>query len=333
VPTPNVPPEAPAAEQVACFRADVARLIGTAEKARFGVAVSGGPDSMAMLLLAAAAFPGRVEAATVDHGLRAESGAEAALVASRCAAMGVVHATLQIRVAGRGNVSANARTARYAALAAWRTTRGIDWLMTAHHADDQLETVIMRLNRGSGVGGLAGIRPVSGQVIRPLLRWRRRGLTALVEAAGVPTVDDPSNRDDRYDRARLRKALADIDWLDPVAVAVSAENLADADAAIGHMLELAEVERLFPGPDGSWRFDAEGLPREMVRRAFVACLRRLQPSAAPRGDTIDSALAALRRGKAITIGRVLVAAAGTDWSFRPAPPRRTKARPPDETTD
>jgi tRNA(Ile)-lysidine synthase len=328
VPTPNVPPE----PSVARFRADVARLIDNAGTARFAVAVSGGPDSMAMLLLAAAAFPGRVEAATVDHGLRAESGAEAALVAAHCAAIGIAHATLKVRVAGRGNVSANARTARYAALAAWRTARGLDWLMTAHHADDQLETLIMRLNRGSGVGGLAGIRPISAHVIRPLLRWRQHELAALIEAAGVATVEDPSNRDDRYDRARLRKVLADIDWLDPVAVAVSAENLADADAAIVSALELAETERLFQNPDGSWRFDAEGLPREVARRAFVGCLRRLQPTAAPRGEAIDSALVALRQGRNFAIGKVLVAAKGTDWIFRPAPPRRTRSGPPDETS-
>ncbi len=287
---------------------------------------------MAMLLLAAAAFPDRVEAATVDHGLRAESAAEAAMVAAVCADIGVVHATLNVKIAARGNVSANARTARYAALAAWRSARSLDWLATAHHADDQLETVIMRLNRGSGVGGLAGIRRRSGHVIRPLLRWRRSELAALIEAAGVATAEDPSNRDDRYDRARLRKILAEIDWIDPVAVAVSAENLADADAAIAHTLEMALAERLFPDPDGSWRFEADALPREIARRAFVACLRRLHPAAAPRGDTIDAALAALRQGRQFTIGKVLVAAQVGNWTFRPAPARRTRPPAPGETS-
>mgnify|MGYP000105379067 CR=1 FL=1 len=328
MPTPNAPPEALSADVVARFRDDVERLTGAGGALRLGVAVSGGPDSMAMLLLARAAFPGCLEAATVDHGLRAESGSEADLVASTCAALGVPHATLVVTVGRRGNVSANARTARYEALNGWRLAQGLGWLATAHHADDQLETVIMRLNRGSGVGGLAGIRARTGPIIRPLLRWRRSELAAIVAAAGVASIDDPSNRDDRYDRARLRKLLADADWLDPVAVATSAENLAEADAALAATVEIALAERLFPRPDGSWAFDGEGLPREIARRALVQCLRRIEPGAAPRSETIDAALAALATGTAISLGTVLASTKGGEWVFRPAPPRRVIQPPP-----
>jgi tRNA(Ile)-lysidine synthase len=172
------------------------------------LAVSGGPDSLAMLVLAHLASPGMVEAATVDHGLRPESAGEAAHVAAVCQALGVPHAILSVNV-GPGNVQANARSARYAALGAWAQERGLQSIATAHHADDQAETVLMRLNRASGLGGLAGIRAKTAgdggpPVIRPLLGWRKQELEAVVSAADLFFVRDPSNVDVRFDRARLR---------------------------------------------------------------------------------------------------------------------------------
>lgn len=151
------------------LRQAVEALAENAASARFGVAVSGGPDSMALLDLAARAFSGRVEAATVDHGLREASADEAAMVADWCGNAGIAHATLHPKGAVRGNVQSWARSQRYALLEEWRTAQGLDWLLTAHHADDQLETLLMRLNRGAGVGGLAGVRARQGVVLRPLL--------------------------------------------------------------------------------------------------------------------------------------------------------------------
>ncbi|HWU02750.1 MAG TPA: tRNA lysidine(34) synthetase TilS, partial [Novosphingobium sp.] len=195
---------------------DLARLWPEGQRdpaLKLGVAVSGGPDSLALLLLAAAALPGRVMAATVDHGLRAESAAEAAEVARVCTQIGVSHATLAIAVAD-GNVQAQARAGRYAALAQWAQQAGVAALCSAHHADDQAETLLMRLNRGSGVAGLAGVRErglVPGTrlpLLRPVLGWRRAELAGVVAEAGFAAADDPSNRDDAYDRVRMRKALA-----------------------------------------------------------------------------------------------------------------------------
>jgi tRNA(Ile)-lysidine synthase len=297
-----VKPAAPNSPAVERFREDVAALTGT--DAGLGFAVSGGPDSVAMLLLAHAAFPGRVEAATCDHCLRPESADEARFVAGLCAERGIPHATLTLDLPATGNVSSNARTARYAALETWRITRGLDHILTGHHADDQLETVIMRLNRGAGVGGLAGIRAVNGHVVRPLLGWRRAELAAIVAHAGITPIDDPSNRDDRYDRARLRKALAEADWLDPLAVSRSAAACAEADDALNGM-------------------DS----REITRRRVLAELRLIEPSLTPRGEQLDALIEALYAGHTTTLGKVLCTG-GENWTFSAAPPRRAVAAKP-----
>lgn len=324
MPTLNALPD----DVVARFRADVERLTGDDGAARFGIAVSGGPDSMAALLLANAAFPGRVEAATVDHGLRAASADEADHVAMICGTLNIAHQTCRAAVPRRGNVSANARAARYAALEEWRASRGLGWIVTAHHADDQLETVIMRLNRASGVGGLAGIRARSGSVVRPLLSWRRAELAAIPQAMGVATINDPSNTDDRYDRARLRKALAGADWLDPLAIVQSAANLADADDG----LEWA-VSR--------WRATASGpkrallveqmaaLPWELRRRALIDCIVAVDPTAAPRNSALERLDRALASGKTMTLGKVICYPDGQNLRFELAPPRRIIAPPAD----
>jgi tRNA(Ile)-lysidine synthase len=231
----------PPAELVARFAETLARL--WSDGGRLGLAVSGGPDSLAMLLLAEAAIPGRFEVATVDHGLRAESAAECAMVAAICAARGIACTVLTVSVA-RGNVQSEARKARYAALAAWAEQRVLSAIATAHHADDQAETLLMRLNRGSGLGGLVGVRearfmPGSAvSLIRPLLTFRRRELGELVAAAGLDPVIDPSNADDRFDRARIRRALAEADWLDPVALSRSACLLGEAQQAIDATAEI-----------------------------------------------------------------------------------------------
>ncbi|MFL6780767.1 MAG: tRNA lysidine(34) synthetase TilS, partial [Sphingomicrobium sp.] len=141
------------------FRADLAQLSKPGE--RLGIAVSGGPDSLALLVLAAAVRPGEIESATVDHRLRAESRAEAEMAATACATVGVPHAILTADWPEPpvSAIQERAREMRYRLLADWLDARGLSALVTAHHADDQAETIVMRLNRGSGVRGLAGMRP------------------------------------------------------------------------------------------------------------------------------------------------------------------------------
>lgn len=291
------------------------------DDAPVGVAVSGGPDSLALLLLAEAAWPGQVRAATVDHGLRPESAAEARWVADMCAARGVPHHTLTPETPITGSLQAGARRARYALLDAWREREGATCVMTAHHADDQAETLIMRLNRGAGVGGLAGIRAINGRVVRPLLGWRRAELQAIVDAAGLTALRDPSNEDMRFDRARFRRHLADAPWLDAQALARSAANLAEAEAALGWMAERLAAERIVETASGI-TLDPSGLPAELVRRLLRIALQRRESELEPSGPDLDRALAEITRGAQVSLGDLLVRG-GDIWQIFPAPPRRT----------
>lgn len=310
---PNAAPDA-----VTRFREDIGRL--TAGAGRFGIAVSGGPDSMALLLLATQAFPGRVEAATVDHGLRPEAAAEAELVGRWCAVRAIPHAILRRATPIAGSLQSAARVVRYALLEAWRAERGLDWLATAHHADDQLETLIMRLNRGSGVAGLAGVRARRGAVIRPLLGWRKAELLHVVEAEGVPYVQDPSNADPRFDRAALRASLADVDWLDPIAAARSAAALAEAEAGLQWQTRELAARHVVP-EDGGWRLDRVDVPRELQRRLILHMLGEADPTVRPRGDTLDYIIVELIAGRKASIGDWLLEG-GAAWTLRRAPSRR-----------
>ena len=320
----------PAPAQVDRFRRDLEALTGHVP-GRLAVAVSGGPDSLALLLLAAAAYPGAIEVATVDHGLRPQSADEARFVAGICERLGARHATLAARVdTARASLQRSAREARYAALAGWLAESGTLWLATAHHGDDQAETVMMRLARGSGVAGLAGIRaraplPASGssaRLVRPLLGWRRAELAAIVAAAGLTPVDDPSNRDDRFDRARLRRRLAQSDWIDAEPLARSAAALAEADAALDWIVDRLWSERVTEA-DAGFTLDPAGLPSELERRLLLRILKRLAPAAVPRGDEVQRLAESLAIGATATLCEVK-GSGGALWHFEPAPPRRPR---------
>jgi tRNA(Ile)-lysidine synthase len=309
-------------ERAARFRADLTALAGPAPPA-FGLAVSGGPDSLALLLLAEAAFPGGFEAATVDHRLRAESADEAAFVHTLCEERGIGHATLT-GPAVEGNVQAGARALRYRLLAGWARERGLAFLLTAHHQDDQAETLLMRLQRGAGLAGLAGIRPraeIDGlAVFRPLLGWRRTELAEIVAEAGLTPVDDPSNSDDHYDRARLRKRLAETDWLDAPALARSAAALGEAERALDWTVGQLIAERT-ESAQGGVTFDAANLPAELRRRALLRLLALLVPADPPRGEAVTRLLVALEAGETATLAGVKCQG-GPVWRLTRAPPRR-----------
>lgn len=182
---------------------------------RLGVAVSGGGDSIALLHILTRCFdPSTVElfAATVDHRLRPEAAGEAALVADLCEHLGVTHSTLTWRGwDGSGNLQDQARAARYQLLADWAKQLGINDVAVGHTANDQAETVLMRLGRAAGVSGLSGMpvrRTMNGiTLVRPMLRLERAQLRDYLRENAVGWIEDPSNEDLRYDRIKARHAL------------------------------------------------------------------------------------------------------------------------------
>lgn len=314
----------PAAEAVQRFASDLDALL--AADARIGIAVSGGPDSLALLLLAAAARPGRIEAATVDHGLRAESAAEAAMVSELCRNLGIAHQTLLADwpTPPEANVQAEARAMRYRLLNEWAIDRGLDAIATAHHADDQAETLLMRLLRGAGVGGLSGTRarrPLSESVllIRPLIGWRKAELEALVAEAGLTAVDDPSNRDPKHDRSRVRQLLSEADWADPARLAASASALRDADEALDWALAPLINSRIKQDGD-ALIIEPFDLPRELKRRLLLAAFAQLG-APPPRGPELMRALDSLEAGEVVTLSGLKLDG-GDYWRLGPAPPRR-----------
>jgi tRNA(Ile)-lysidine synthase len=202
---------------------------------RIAAGVSGGPDSMTLALLLeawAAARGGSAVALIVDHGLRAGSAAEARQVATWLAALGFEHHLLAWRgPKPRSNQQAAARAARYALLSGWCRRHGVLHLATGHHRDDQAETLLLRLGRGSGLDGLAGMpaaRELAAlRLLRPLLSVPKARLEATLRKRGHPWIEDPGNRNPAYARTRLRRLQPELD-----ARGLTAPRLA---AAAGHL--------------------------------------------------------------------------------------------------
>ncbi len=174
------------------------------------VAVSGGADSVALLRVLTALAPElslRLHVLHVDHGLRPDSPRDAEFVRQLAARLDVAVDVARVTVAPGGSLEAAARAARYAALEAHATRLGADRIALGHTADDQAETVLMRMLAGAGVRGLAGIPPVRGRIIRPLLETRRPQLVAALREMELPWIEDPSNRDPKFLRNRIRHEL------------------------------------------------------------------------------------------------------------------------------
>ncbi|MGB7977312.1 MAG: tRNA lysidine(34) synthetase TilS, partial [Roseiarcus sp.] len=245
------------------------------------IAVSGGPDSTALLLMAAewAKRRGktRIEAATVDHGLRPESADEAKSVAALCARLGVGHRILQWKgVKPTSRLQERAREARYRLLIDHAKALGADAVMTAHHADDQAETVLFRLLRGSGVAGLRGMDRMTERdgmmIARPLMSFKKRDLVAFANARSAPFVDDPSNADPRFARTRLRALLARLDeeGLNAEALDRLARRARETEEALAHLT--AEIETQV-GSEGA--IDARALFGAPIAIAHRILARRI----------------------------------------------------------
>ncbi len=186
----------------------------------------------------------------------------------------------------------------------------------------------MRLARGAGLSGLAGVRASrqlgSTRLVRPLLGWRKRELEAVVAEAGLTPADDPANTDPRHDRTRVRALLEHAEWLDPVAVAATADHLAEAEEALVCAAERLWSQLAAVSGDGV-TLGAQELPRELQRRLLLKAVTALGDPA-PRGPDLDRALATLVQGGTCTLGRLKLEG-GAAWRLRPAPPRRLSSPP------
>ncbi len=233
--------------------------IGVFEPApTLAVAVSGGADSMALALLAAGwarRRGGAVQALTVDHGLRPGTRAEALLTGRRLKALGIPCTILTWRGAKPDTgIQAAARAARYGLLQGWCVRRGVLHLLLAHHLSDQAETLLLRLQSGSGADGLAAMAPVvetaGVRLVRPLLDVAPDRLRATLRRAGVQWVEDPSNRNTAHARVRLRRLLPVLasHGLDSARLAAAAREMAHARALMetetAHLL--ARATALYP---------------------------------------------------------------------------------------
>lgn len=211
--------------------------------AQIGVAVSGGSDSMALLHLFHRAFPGKVSAVTVDHGLRAEATVEAAGVAAFCAQRSIPHAILRWQgPEPTGNLMDQARRARLSLIADWAKVAGITHVLLGHTADDQAESFVMNLARKAGLDGLSGMRSQweEGGIhwMRPFLHVHRQELRDYLAGQGVHWIDDPSNDNDRFTRVKARKVLKSLAPLGITAeiLAQSVTHLAAARQALNWAL-------------------------------------------------------------------------------------------------
>lgn len=294
--------------------------IGEAAPRRLGVAVSGGSDSLALLLGLAQTLDceaTQIFVATVDHGLRSEARDEAAFVAAICTELGLKHTTLRWGQGPKasGNLQAQARDARYSLLSKWAQELGLDAVALGHTADDQAETVLMQLSRAAGVDGLAAMAERSQHVgmtfWRPLLTCRRDALRAYLRAQQQTWVEDPSNEDSRFDRVKLRQAMGGLTelGLGVDALATVAQNMQRAQSALRDQTRLAAAQ-LIESRYGALRLDRADfsrLPAEIRHRLLVAALRWMGGGRyPPRRRPMDAALAAIGRGEPVTLAGCLI---------------------------
>jgi tRNA(Ile)-lysidine synthase len=312
------------------------------------LAVSGGPDSTALMVLAALwrkslkKKPSLI-AVTVDHGLRAESKREAAAAGRLARKLGIAHRTL--RWSGKkpkAGLQQAARNARYLLLGEAARKAKAALILTAHTLDDQAETVLIRMSRGSGVTGLGAMAPVSqlpgdreGQIrlVRPLLDLPKARLVATLRAAKVEFAVDPSNRDPRFTRARLRGLMPELarEGLDAGRLALLARRLKRADLSIEAVVDVVEAELTIK----TGVIDAAGyakLPAEIALRLLGRAVTRTGdegPVELAKLEALKTALDAAQKSDKIGFKRslagALVTLAGRQITIERAPARRGRA--------
>ncbi|MGH1331438.1 MAG: tRNA lysidine(34) synthetase TilS [Paracoccaceae bacterium] len=279
-----------------------------------GIAVSGGGDSTALLLLAAdwAAQTGAdLRAITINHGLRKEAADEAGFVAKLCAGLNIPHDSREwTGWAGKGNLQDQARRARQELISAWADELGIKAVALGHTADDQAETFLMRLARRSGVDGLAAMAPQRESHgitwLRPLLLQRREDLRDYLRDIGQDWCEDPSNQDPKFDRIKARQALAALAPLGVDADALMDVSLHMRSAAHALSRQAQDTARRiarFEG--GDILFDLRDLDEagpEIAHRLLSAALRYVASADyGPRSQALSDALSRLRAGQTNTL--------------------------------
>jgi len=294
------------------FDALMARFAPFEDKPHLAIACSGGADSLALVLLAdrwARAQGGALTVLTVDHRLRPESTDEAAAVGAMMAARGIAHEVLQRDgPPPPANIEGAARAARYELLERWCAAQGVLHLLTAHHREDQAETFLIRLARGSGVDGLSGMAGESARrncrLLRPLLGVEQGRLAATVAATGLVPIEDAMNRDAAYQRVRLRSARGTLEaeGLTTDRLAATAGRLGRARAALEIMTAELLARSVALYPEGYALVDAAALvaaPAEAGLRALAATLGAVGGGAyPPRLENLERLLTALGAGLA-----------------------------------
>jgi tRNA(Ile)-lysidine synthase len=276
---------------------------------RLAVAVSGGGDSLALCLLVKGfvdACGGEMLALTVDHGLRAESRAEAEAVGAQLAARRIPHRILPWQGSKpETHVQEVARAARYGLLLQACKDARMTALCVAHNLEDQIETFWMRLAHGSGLDGLAAMAPrrlVRGvPVIRPLLSVPRAALRDYCRAAGLDWAEDPSNENERFLRVKLRRfeELLAEEGLTPQRLMQTVQKLQDARAALQVMAAAAFAQAVQLHPEGyavMARADFEAQPQDIRRRVLSRAVSAVAPQNYPPGAALDDALADILSG-------------------------------------
>jgi tRNA(Ile)-lysidine synthase len=324
------------------------------------LAVSGGPDSTALMVLAARWRKSlkrgpKLIAVTVDHGLRKEARNEALAVKRLARSLRIEHRTLRWngRKPGTG-IQEAARNARYRLLAEAARKAGGAHLITAHTRDDQAETVLFRLMRGSGIGGLAGMRMggplpfADGErliLFRPLLEIPKSRLVATLKAAKIAYAEDPSNRDPRFTRPRLRELMPELakEGLTADRLTRLASRAARAEIAL-HEVRQAALRKLAPGPwpeAGPIVIDAGefyGLPDEIALRVLDSLigwtgdegpveLGKLEVLCTALTEAIEGSMTAPRGAARFrrTLAGTVVTCAGGKIHIERAPPRRGRS--------
>jgi tRNA(Ile)-lysidine synthase len=322
------------------------------------LAVSGGPDSLALMWLAArwrrALKRGpRLVAVTVDHGLRPEAAREARAVKRLATSLGLAHRTLRWTGAKpKTGLPAAAREARYRLLAQAARAHGASHVLIAHTRDDQAETVLMRLSRGSGIAGLAAMARRSARdgvtLARPLLDLPKARLVATLEKAGIPFADDPTNRDPRFTRPRLRALMPVLaeEGADARNLARLAERLARANAALDILADGAAryLARVDPAPSraGVDLAAFQALTDEIRVRLLLRAIDRIGHEGPAELGKVEALVKAMDRaardaGRGADAGRVrlkqtlagaVISIDGGRIRIAPAPPRRRGGKSP-----